>query len=74
MFVDELQADLPDLVKSAAEIVEHLRNAESCDCKEDFCSNLESALASMSSLKSWIKPVLQKAYRCKGFSEARNNE
>lgn len=68
-FVDELQNDIPDLVKLARDMANDLGCAESCDSKEDFCANLRSAILKATMAKQELTSLLKKAQKCVRFSE-----
>ena len=72
-FIDELQADMDEYIHEAEMIVQALRDAESCETKEDFIANLESAHNMMLPLRGDLKAILGIAQRCKRYSEDRRN-
>jgi hypothetical protein len=55
--LEDLQAEIADLVVQAESIVADLRNAECCESLADFKTNLEEALHSIASLRANVKEV-----------------
>jgi hypothetical protein len=59
MDIEEIQANIADNVGWAEEIVEHLRNAESCENAHDLKVNLEKAVTDLFLLASATKENLE---------------
>lgn len=49
---EEAQPDVCDVVNVAVELVEELRNAESCECPSDFRDSIESAMQRLADVRS----------------------
>jgi hypothetical protein len=60
MTLDELQADVPDLEKSAEGVTRALSEACSCETREDFASNLEDAEEAIKALLREIRSLRKK--------------
>jgi hypothetical protein len=59
MDIEEIQANIADNVGGAEEIVEHLRNAESCENAHDLKVNLEKAVTDLFQLVLATKENLE---------------
>jgi len=64
MLIDEVQADIPDLVSNARRIVTDLESAESCEVKADLCANLHSARIYLDILKREVSKLVRQAEKC----------
>lgn len=53
--LEDLQADISDLIVEAESIVADLRNAECCETIADFVTNLDEALHQIASLRARVK-------------------
>lgn len=73
-FIDALQADMDEFIREAQEVVKALQEAESCETKEDFIGNMESAINAMSLLREDLRAILGRAVRCRRYSEDRRGE
>jgi hypothetical protein len=66
MLIEEVQADLGDLLRDVVAIREDMENAECCEVKSDLCENLRSALLKVSDLKVELQKFVRKAEKCSG--------
>ena len=64
MKIDELQADVPDLVRDLDNIRQALSNAESCDSKQDFMENIREAASSLLVLSASVKTMIKQGEKC----------
>jgi len=64
MMIDEVQADVSDLIEDLKAILADLESAESCEVKADLCCNLRSARTHTSLLKDSLDKMVKRAERC----------
>ena len=55
--MDDLQADIGDLINEAEGLLDDLRCAESCETKADFRANVASALARLQDLSAALHEI-----------------
>ena len=63
--MDEIQADIPDVLKDMARLTEDLQNAESCETPTDLIDNLETAISNLNIAKAELTRMVKKAKRIK---------
>lgn len=61
MAIEDIQANVVDLVSASWRISDDLESAETCESKEDLVSSLESAYEATKQLLSDIKDSLKAA-------------
>ncbi len=49
--MEELRSEIPDLIERAQSVVDDLKNAECSEAFSDFCANVDSAMATLISLR-----------------------
>jgi tRNA C32,U32 (ribose-2'-O)-methylase TrmJ len=68
MFIDELQADMPDIVRDVEALLSDLQCAASCDNKADFCENIRAAITKATIAKQELAKLLKAAEKCRRYS------
>ena len=64
---EEAQSDVCDVVNVAVELLEELRNAESCECPGDFRTSIEAAMQRLADVRSELAKLVKV---CKKFAPA----
>ncbi len=59
--VEDIQSEVTDAIDELEDVMGALRCADSCETKTDLIANLEDALASVTSLQSTLKTLLEEA-------------
>ena len=64
---EDAQSDVCDVVSVAMELVEELRNAESCECPGDFRGSIEAAMQKLTDVRSELAKIVK---ACKKIAPA----
>lgn len=61
--LDDAQAEVETAILTAERLIEHLRNAESCETIQDFTANISEAFDSLRTLKGELTELKDKGYQ-----------